>query len=228
MSTKHRKDKLFYFLENWLISVVLSLLTIILLLNHILLISEVNIAFDSLEKFLQEEIRPAVDNMQSSLLTIAAIFIGIYVTVFTLLGSIKVDSVFAYLNENTFKKLIIFIRNAFIASFGYLVIVLLFEVLYTKGEVVPIYFIIVNSIIVLYMFATAFRFGIILYISFNKDLKNLQQNIEAHRREHREIKELQHKVSNFLEDYETKKNAENAEELSKKLEDKQNERDKHK
>ena len=110
------KGKVIYFFESWFIAFSL--------INSCLDISS------TYQDFIEITIGKVLHNLKGSLLSIAAIFIGIYVTVFTLLGSIKVDSVFAYLNENTFKKLVVYIRNAFIASCAYLVLIMILEVIY--------------------------------------------------------------------------------------------------
>ncbi|WP_181917372.1 hypothetical protein [Virgibacillus dokdonensis] len=192
------KDLFFNFIESWLISLILLFFISYSLASYFFDYSEVY------QRFLETSMSLALHNLKSSLLSIAAIFIGIYVTVFTLLGSIKVDSIFAYLNEYTFKKLIKFIRNAFIAAFGYLVLIMILEIIYTDYNEIPFWLILLNASIVIYMFLTAFRFGVILYISFSKDLGDIQENILKHREEKRKLKELQYRLENFLADFEKK------------------------
>lgn len=193
------KDKILYFFESYFISLVLIIFVLFTLLNSFLDISS------TYQDFIKTTIGGALYNLKGSLLSIAAIFIGIYVTVFTLLGSIKVDSIFAYLNEYTFKKLITYIRNAFIASFAYLVLIMLLEVIYTEFSEINFWLIVLNASIVIYMFLTAFRFGIILYISFSKDLNVLQNNIRMHREEKRKLEELRYRLESFLNDVEKKR-----------------------
>src|SRR5699024_5686931 len=100
LKNKSTKDNFFYFIENWLIfSILLTFITYTLL----------SFFFDfnkSYQFFVEITLGGVLYDLKSSLLSVAAIFIGIYVTVFTLLGSIKVDSIFAFLNEYTFEKLI--------------------------------------------------------------------------------------------------------------------------
>ncbi|MGM8216357.1 hypothetical protein ACLIA0_12370 [Bacillaceae bacterium W0354] len=167
---------------------------------------------------MENEIRNALSSMRSSLLTIAAIFIGIYVTVFTLLGSIKVDSIFAFLNEKTFKKLVVFIRNAFIASFAYIILVIALEIMFEKNEFIPLIFIILNILIVIYMLLTAIRFGIILYNAFSQDIDNIQQSIVDQQNEHKRRNELYFRIEKFLDEYEAKQNKEKSEEISEIIE----------
>lgn len=203
------KYQALYLIENWFI--FLTLLAFILYTFSNLFLG-FNIEF---QYFVDVTIREALNDLKSSLLSVTAIFIGIYVTVFTLLGSIKVDSIFAFLNEYTFKKLIKFIRNAFIASFSYLVLVMVLEVSYANYNNIDFMWIVLNASLVIYMLLTALRFGIILYIAFRKDLNNLQENIEKHRRERTELKKMQHRINNLLDEYEKEKGRTKAEEMSK-------------
>lgn len=213
-------NKILYFFENWLICIVLCILAFYLTINHYFVINNIKWAHFITEDFLQTSLRTTLFKLKNSLLSIAAIFIGIYVTVFTLLGSIKVDSIFAHLNEYTFKKLVKFIRNAFIASFLYLILILFFEVYYSDYSAIPTVLIIVGVIIILYMFATAFRFGIILYFAFSKDLDNLKENIERKEAENKKIQELRFKMENFLNDYEEKQSKKKADQMSGLLKNK--------
>lgn len=201
-------DKILNFFESWFIVIVITTFILLTLLNSLF---EYHIAY---QNFIKITIGEVLYNLKSSLLSIATIFIGIYVTVFTILGSIRVDSVFAYLNENTFKKLITYIRNAFIASFSYLVLIISLEIVYGNYTDVDLWIIVLNCAIVMYMFLTALRFGIILYISFSKDLDNLQNNIQKHRQEKRKIEELQYKVEVFLDTFEKEQNQKQNEEMS--------------
>ncbi|TCT23379.1 hypothetical protein EDD68_10793 [Melghiribacillus thermohalophilus] len=210
-----KKDKIFYLFENWTIAISLSLLFIFFLSNHILYKFDIWIYHMGTEYFIQSTLRNSLFDMKNALLTVAAIFIGIYVTVFTLLGSIKVDSIFAFLNEKNFKKLVNFIRNAFIAAFLYIILIIFLEVYYIDYNDIPVIFLIINLIIVLYMFATALRFGIILYFAFKKDLNNLPENIKKHREEHKRIRILFSRVENFIDDYEKEKSKDKAERMGK-------------
>lgn len=204
-----KEDKFFNFCETWIIFIIITLFILITTLNYSLDFSS------GYQNFIEVTLGKSLDNLKGSLLSIAAIFIGIYVTVFTLLGSIKVDSVFAYLNESTFKKLINYIRNAFIASFSYLVLIMILEVSFNSYAEVYFWLIVLNASIVIYMFLTAFRFGIILYISFSKDLNNLQKNIEIHKEKQRETEELRYKMGKFLEENEKERSNKQNEKMSK-------------
>lgn len=190
------KDKFFVFCETWIISIIIAIFLSITIINYIIGYSDVY------QFFVEKTLGKSLDNLKGSLLSIAAIFIGIYVTVFTLLGSIKVDSIFAYLNEDTFKKLINYIRNAFIASFTYLILVMILEISYDTYADINFWFVLLNAAIVIYMFLTALRFGIILYLSFSKDLGNLQNNIKLHRNEKRRVEQLQFRLEKYLDEFE--------------------------
>lgn len=204
-----KKDKLFYFCETWIIFIIITFFILITMLNYLI---DYN---SSYQDFIEITLGKSLNNLKASLLSIAAIFIGIYVTVFTLLGSIKVDSVFAYLNENTFKKLINYIRNAFIASFSYLVLIMILEVSFDSYDEIYFWLIVLNASIVIYMFLTAFRFGLILYISFSKDLNNLQKNIKIYKEEQRKTEELRYKMGRFLEEFEKEQSNKQNEKMSK-------------
>lgn len=199
---KSIKMKFFYFIENWLIFLILLAFISYTLINFIFGEIYPSLYNQDYQYFIEKMLGESLYNLKSSLFSVAAIFIGIYFTVFTLLGSIKVDSIFAFLNEYTFKKLIKFIRNAFIASFSYLVIMMVLEISYTDYSEVDFPLVVLNVAIVIYMFLTAFRFGVILYISFSKDLNNLQRNIENHEEEQKKKEELQYRIENFLDEFE--------------------------
>lgn len=201
--------KKFYFLENWSIFLIL-----LFFISYTLIVYFFNLN-DNYQYFVENTIGRVLHDLKSSLLSIAAIFIGIYVTVFTLLGSIRVDSIFAFLNEYTFKKLINFIKNAFIASFSYLVLIMILEIMYAEYNNIHFLFILLNASIVIYMFLTAFRFGIILYFAFSKDLVDLQKNIETERAEKNKIKELQFRIEKFLDEFEEVEKAKQNERMSK-------------
>lgn len=208
MSNKNKHDNLYYFVESLLIPIILTIFIIYTLLNNYI---DFHSSYQSL---FDNSVREALNNLKGSLLSVATIFIGIYVTVYTLLGSIKVDSIFAYLNEKTFEKLITFIKNAFIASFSYILLIMFLEIFYPDFEKVHFLFLLLNASIVIYMFLTALRFGIILYIAFNKDLKNLHDNIIKHRDEKRELEELQYRLKKYLDEFEEKQRLKQSKKMS--------------
>lgn len=209
--------KFYYFFENKFIFIFISLFFVIVYGNHLLVNFDSSISNNGLYVFFDNQVRNSLNEMQSSLFSIAAIFIGIYFTVFTLLGSIKVDSIFTFLSDVAFKNLIKFIRNAFIAAFSYLLLVMYLEFAYSSFVNIPFFLILLKATIVLYMFSTALRFGVILYVAFSRDLKDIQRKIEVEKEKKRKLEDLEVRLNVFLEDFEIRRDKQKADELSKKL-----------
>lgn len=214
MSNRLKKwDWAFSILEKRLIAVLLWGIFLVFQINYLVILNT-SVGSDSLQGFIETPLKNSLINLQTSLMSIAAIFIGIFMTVFTLLGSIRADSIFAFLNEKNFKRLIIYIRNAFIASFLFLIQVLSLDLYYGNFEEVNTFWIIINLILILYVFASALRLGVILYVAFNKDLKDLPEKIKRHRAERQRLLDLQNRIETFLEEEEEKIRKRKAEEMS--------------
>lgn len=213
----NRKEKLFLFLEKNFIRLLLLILLLILLGNKILLINYPQYGWNYLDSFFLEVLRPTLQSKDSTLITIAAIFIGIYFTVFTLLSSIKIDSTFSILTKNNFEQLLIYIRNAFIGSFLYLFFSLFSSIIINEW-----FWTVIGLIFLLYMLFSALRFGIIIYLIFSRDVKAFYVQLELERNEKRKQKNLFSRLEKFLDQQEKHAHEKYSEDFSKKLEEKIN------
>lgn len=214
------KDKFFSFLEKWLIRLIIISTGSILIINTIILtLTNNKFGLISLSNFLQGPLINAIFDTQATLLTIAAIFVGFYFTVFTLLGSIKVDSVFANLTHSNFERLVGYIRQAFIASFIFIFISLLNAVLIKVGVTIPIIYVIFNLLAVLYMFLTSFRFGVMIYVAYGEDLKRTTDIIRDERRNKNRYDLIMKRLDVYLNDYENNKHKLQAEKIGKTIEE---------
>lgn len=145
---------------------------------------------------------------EGTLTTISAIFIGIYFTVYTILGTVKLESSFAVIDKESFDKVRHYLKMAFVGSFSFLFIVL-FLPMFNLNIVIPIiYQIIFLSLI--YMLLTAFRLNFILFYIFEHDFSTLHSKLQEDEEEKRENKEIIFRMSAFLDDYESKKDEEQA------------------
>ena len=210
-----RKEKLFLFLEKNFIRLLLFLLLLTLVGNKLLLMKFPNYGWKYLDSFFLEVLRPTLQSKDSTLITIAAIFIGIYFTVFTLLSSIKIDSTFSILTKKNFEQLLVYIRNAFIGSFLYLFFSLFSSVIINEW-----FWTVIGLIFLLYMLFSALRFGIIIYLIFSRDVKAFYVQLELERNEKRKQKNLFNRLERFLDQHEKQAHEKYSEDFSKKLEDK--------
>lgn len=144
------------------------------------------------------------------LITVSAVFIGIYFTIFSLLGNIREDSSINLLSENHFKKLLNYIFLAFLSSFGYLLLSLFIQ---RDNEVL---FIRITLLILLtYMFYSAFRFGIIMFYSYRKDFQNYKLRIKKQKQEELELRNSIKKIEKFIVEINRERQIEKNKELKK-------------
>lgn len=168
--------------------------------------------FQGLEVYFTTSFKDTLQKKDSTLITIAAVFIGIYFTVFTLLSSIKVESTFAILTKQNFEKLLRYIKNAFIGSFLYLLFSL-FSPIDTRSWIVSI----IALLLLLYMLLSALRFGTIIYLIFSRDVKKYYETLESEKIKQRKRENLFSRMEIFLEAEEKKRNHEHSKELAEKL-----------
>lgn len=206
------KDNQLAFLEQNLIKLIISLLLLFLFINKILLYTSIKYGWIAFDEYFLNVFRPALEAKDSTLITIAAIFIGIYFTLFTLLSSIKIDSTFSILTKDNFERLIIYIRNAFIGSFLYL-----FFSLFSTSILNEWIWTVVGLTFLLYMLLSAFRFGIIIYLIFTRDLKAFYDQLEKERFERIRQQNLIIRLEEFLDEHENLSHEKESIEFSEKL-----------
>lgn len=207
-----RKDKVYLFLEQHIIKIILLSILLLLTINKILLEKTYLYGWYKLDVYFTTTLKDSLQNLDGTLITIAAVFIGIYFTVFTLLSSIKIESTFSILTKSNFNKLLIYIRNAFIGSFTYL----LFS-LFSGGINNDWIYTIIALYLLLYMLLSAFRFGTIIYIIFNRDVKKYYDQLEIEKAEKLKRDNLYKRLDIFLTDFEKNKQEKYSRDFSTQL-----------
>lgn len=216
-SDKTNKNKMYKFIEHldqYGIIYAIGLVLFIFFLNKILLHFETPFGLNSVDVFFSKTIPIILTSKDSTLITIAAVFIGIYFTVFTLLTSIGVESTFAILTRDNFDKLVKYISRAFFGSFIYLFFSLFYDVFPMNS-----YFSIISLSLLLYMLLSALRFASIIYLIFTQEVKKYYERLEEEKRKQRELDSLYKRLNNFLLDEELKKQTKYSREFSKKLDE---------
>lgn len=162
----------------------------------------------------------ALTKNESTFLTISAIFIGIYFTVYTLLGSIKIESTFASIKKDNFIKLVKFIKYSFAGSFAYLFYTLFNSVATMLFVKAAPYFLIISGTLLLYMLLSALRLGIIVFLVYENDLKKVHELIEKDKKEKQNTQVILFKLEKYLEHFEQEERKKKAEYMRKRIEDK--------
>lgn len=188
-----------FFLKYWIV-LIITLVYLISIICYTLDLFQV-FDFDDVNEFIIEDF---LLKREGTLISIAAIFIGIYFSIFTLLLTVKSSSKIVRLGIKTYKELIVFLRNAFIGSFIYIIYAIVFPLKVYVDEIGIFKFSkeLFLGVLVVYMLLSAFRVGITFIYIFKKDLNNLYENIEKENLEIEEQKEIIHKLRGFLEEYE--------------------------
>lgn len=157
----------------------------------------------------------------STLITLSAIFIGIYFTTFTLMSTISTKSSFSILKKQQFTDLINYIRNAFIASFLYLVVSLILPIFSKTGW----FFSIVSLTLLVYMLLSAFRFGALVYMILKRDINRYIQDIELEKALRVEQDNILKELEKFLEKEKHKEKTSQAEKMSVMLQERKKSRE---
>jgi DNA polymerase III delta prime subunit len=220
------KDRILLFLEDRLIRWSLSLIIALLLANHSLLLVTDSYGFVIIEDILNNHIHETIANKEGVLSTIAAIFIGIYITVFFFLGSIKIDSTFTLLSRENFEKLLMYIKWAFIGAFSYLLFSIVSTMIVDYNIHLKTGKSIVELILILYMFLTALRFSVIIFLSYRRDLDKLHEELEEEKQSKQKYKILMHRLDLFLKKQEEERDREKAEKVAEILQAREKDRSK--
>jgi hypothetical protein len=118
------------------------------------------------------------------IVTVAAVFIGIYFTIISILGAIKIDSTLAMLPKAKFFKLVTFIKNAFIFAFSYLIFTVFYAWLSEKLTDYLLHLLYLLLIILFfYMFLSALKVGLALFFVFKTDFRKFHESIEKEKKE---------------------------------------------
>ncbi|MDM5333398.1 hypothetical protein QUF56_09185 [Ureibacillus composti] len=195
-------EKSLVFFEDYFITASITLLALFLGINHFLIINSNPIGIPFIDTYFVDKFKNLLTSEDGTLISIASIFIGIYFTVFTLFSNIKVDSTFSILEQENFEKLLKYIRNAFIGAFIYLVFALFTSVDPKNPDFTLL---VLTLILLLYMLLSALRFGIVIYIIFNTDIKKYYELIELEKVKQKERDQLFIRLKNFLDSEEKKR-----------------------
>ncbi|MED0687939.1 hypothetical protein [Anoxybacillus ayderensis] len=212
------KDKLFYFLEKKFIVCIITTLISITLLLKILTLFEIESLSGyilKIDTFISEKLSNAFINRDSTLITIAAVFIGIYFTIFTLMATISTKSAFSIFEKKHFNDLLTYIRNAFLASFSYLFISLVLPLISRLGWLYSI----ICLILLTYMLLSALRFGLLIYLILRRDINSYLNKVENDKLEERRYKRIMYELEKFLEEKANEKSVDKAKDISKFLEE---------
>lgn len=150
------------------------------------------------------------------LISVAAIFIGIYFSIFTVLLTVKNTSTIVKFGIKSFKDLIFFVQSAFWASFMYILYALFFPLIIKNINLNFFLFIseLFLGVLILYMILTSVRVGVAFILVFKKDIGHIYTNIENEIEETEQTKEVLHKLKMFLDEYELEKSKKQAEEAN--------------
>lgn len=167
---------------------------------------------DNLVNWLLKDFYGNIKNKESIIITVSAVFIGIYFTIFSLLGNIRDDSTLNILSEDHFNKLLNYIFFAFLSSFGYLLISL-----FVSAETNQPWVKLIFLSILTYMFYSAFRFGLIMFYSYRNDFKQYKIRIQKEKEENIQMRNTLIKLEKYLRERSSEKQLEENKELKSKL-----------
>lgn len=199
MSANKWADNFGWFIEKGFIWLTCSLYVLIFIGNRIMLYWGLPYSSPYLEKQLFNYYDLMINPNIGTITTIASIFVGIYVTVLTVLGGIKANSIMALLSNNDLKKVVHYILTGLAGSF--IVVFYSFFAITIKHEFLRDF---IFFYLVIYMILTALRLGLNLAIIYKHDLGRLSENLEQEKKDAEKHK----LIMNSLEKYLLEKDAE--------------------
>ncbi|WP_144499786.1 hypothetical protein [Bacillus sp. FDAARGOS_235] len=192
-------NKFYVWFENHFVKFSLAIFILVFGANKIYLLLSEKIFSAQIDSFLTSTLYTSLSSKDGTLTTIAAVFIGIYFTVFSLLGSINIESTFAVITKNNFERLLSFIKHACSSAFIFLFYSLLMPIFTTHFNWFSIFLYIV---LLLYMLLTAVKIGIVLYLIFKRDLSKLHIKLESEKQEKQKEMQLKKRMEKFLDIHE--------------------------
>ncbi|TNJ68241.1 hypothetical protein FE784_00850 [Paenibacillus hemerocallicola] len=190
-------DKIGWFIEKVLIILVCVTYSIVFLYNRIASVISAKLSISQIDYFLLQKYDQLITPNIGTITTIASVFVGIYVTVLSVLGSIKANSLVALLTGNDLSKLIKYIRTALISSFLIIFYSLFVAVLPSKFTQAFFFF-----LLLFYMLLTAFRFGINILVVYSHDLQKLMHNLEDEKQEKERMTHVMYQLEKYLHEKE--------------------------
>ena len=207
-------------IEIYLIRTIMVLFMAVFGLNHVFLMFGILLYSDALDSGLQLQYAAIFEQNIGTVTTIAAVFIGIYFTVLSILGSLKVNSVLSVLSEGHLLKLINYLKSAMTASFLLLFYSLIIPAISDKFLKPYLFF-----ALFFYMVMTAVRFGINIVAIYERDFRKLKENIEVERQEKEYFNRVIQKLDLFLQQVDQEKAVRHSKEMANILNQKQKEID---
>lgn len=200
---ENRYNKLIPFFEKWSISLFITLIFLAFLINKAFLANTRNIGYKFIDNFLTNELYFSLLKNESTLITIASVFIGIYFTILTLLSSINPKSTFSLLTKNNYKNLVKYIRNAFFGSFIFLFF-LLFSSLLSIEWIVSLGYL----LLLLYVLLSALRFAVLIYLILQRDIDKYHDYLKEEEQEKKHREKIYSRLEFFLDSEDRKKEIE--------------------
>ncbi|QDH23439.1 hypothetical protein [Saccharibacillus brassicae] len=192
MSAK-RANFIGWLLEKCSMQIFFPGFALLFLCNKLLLYFTKSMGSTDLELWLYRTYEVLISSNLGTITTIAAIFVGIYMTVLSVLGSVKVNSVMAFLSDLDLKKLVNFIVKGMLSSF-----IVVFYSLIANAIEFEFLQVFVFFLLLIWMFSAALRFGGNLALIYKSDLERLSENIEQEREEAEEQKEILKTLRTYL------------------------------
>lgn len=214
-------DPIFLFFEKkfifWVI-IVLLISAIVLKTLTLFPLGKIDYYINHIDIIISNKLPKWFISRDSTLITLSAIFIGIYFTTFTLMATISSKSSFSLLKTQQFKDLIIYIRNAFGASFLYLVVSLVLPI-FSKTEWI---FSVISLLLLVYMLLSAFRFGALIYMILERDVNQYLQDIETEKALKIKQDNIFKELEIFLDKEKQKEKTKQADKISAMLQERKN------
>jgi cell division protein FtsL len=170
----------------------------LILFNQTILFFNESYGLMQIEVYLKEQYQVLILPNIGTITTIASVFVGIYVTVLSILGSIRANSLMALLDDRNLKKLVKFIRDAIISSFVVIFYSLIAAIVHNGFIQSFLYF----TFLIL-MLLTALRFGANILIIYSHDLNKLKANIDADKKEKERLNHIFYQLEQYLNEKET-------------------------
>lgn len=163
MENKYMKW-LFDFIENKILKIAIALYSLMWIIS---LVASKYFSNNEIKDFLTDRLGKYLVMSDSSLVTVATVFIGIYFTIYTMLTSIQSDSVLANLEKEDFKKILKILSIGFFSSFAYTLYSVFFMISFESNRIL-------TTLIVLFLallfFVSAFQFGVLLTLILRQDI----------------------------------------------------------
>ena len=215
-------DRIGIIIECYLVKFVVIAFLLVFGVNHFLRgggLTQIHLQF--LDEFLINQYKVIFAQNIGTVTTIASVFVGIYFTVLSILGGLKLNSILAVLGESHLLKLIRYLKDAMAASFLLLFYSLIIPVINNEFWMTYFFF-----TIFLYMVMTAIRFGVNIIAIYEHDFAKLKANIEVERKEKNKMNHVIERLDLYLQEIDLEKAHKKTADIAKFLETKKKDQDK--